>query len=157
MFDYPMMKTLHILSSTFLWGTGVGTAFFMVMAHLKKDVSTIRITTQHVVLADWLFTTPTVILQPLSGVYLMRLMNFPFDSKWFAVVCALYAITVAAWLPVVFLQLKLKKITSSLKQDDALPPEYYRTFYQWVSLGFPAAFAMIGLFLMMVYKPWLSA
>lgn len=157
MLDYTFVKTLHILSSTFLWGTGVGTAFFMVMAHVSKDVSTIRITTRHVVLADWLFTTPTVILQPVSGLYLMRLMNLSFESQWFVVVCALYAVTIGAWLPVVYLQLKLKKITASLQPGDALPQDYYRTFYRWISLGFPAAIAMIGLFLMMVYKPWMTA
>jgi uncharacterized membrane protein len=157
MLDYQMLKTLHILSSTFLWGTGVGTAFFMVMAHISKDVSTIRVTTRHVVLADWLFTTPTVILQPLTGLYLMHLMNISFETRWFVVVCALYSVTLVAWLPVVYLQLQLRKITSTLQQDDVLPQEYYRTFYRWVSLGFPAAFAMIGLFLMMVYKPWMSA
>lgn len=157
LFDYPLVKTLHILSSTFLWGTGVGTAFFMVMAHLKGDVTTIRITTQHVVLADWLFTMPTVIVQPISGIYLMHLMHIPFNTQWFHVVCGLYAVTVGAWLPVVYLQLKLKKLTASLLPTDALPPAYYRTFYTWISLGFPAAIAMIGLFLMMVYKPWFSA
>lgn len=154
--DYPLLKTIHILSSTFLWGTGVGTAFFMLMAHLKGDVSTIRVTAQHVVLADWLFTTPTVILQPISGIYLMYLMNLPFDTLWFKGVCGLYSVTIAAWLPVVYLQLQLKRITAPLGPQDVLPPAYYRTFYRWISLGFPAAFAMIGLFLMMVYKPWLS-
>ena len=157
MFDYQLVKTIHILSSTFLWGTGVGTAFFMLMAHLKGDVSTIRITTQHVVLADWLFTTPTVIIQPISGLYLMHLMNLSFTSTWFIVVCILYAITVSAWVPVVFLQMKLRRITEPLQPHDSLPQDYYRTFYCWISLGFPAAAAMMGLFVIMVYKPWMTS
>lgn len=154
--DYPTIKLIHILSSTVLWGTGVGTAFFMLMAHLKGDIATIRVTTQHVVLADWLFTAPTVLIQPASGLYLMHLLNYSFASLWFKAVCALYLVTVAAWLPVVFLQLRLKKITASLVHSDTLPPDYYRMFYRWVSLGFPAAVAMIALFVLMVFKPWLN-
>lgn len=154
--DYPTIKLIHILSSTFLWGTGVGTAFFMLMAHLKGDVATIRVTTQHVVIADWLFTAPTVLVQPASGIYLMYLLNYSFTSMWFKAVCALYFVTVAAWLPVVYLQLRLKRITAPLMPTDTLPPVYYRTFYRWISLGFPAAIAMIALFVLMVFKPWLT-
>lgn len=154
--DYPTVKLIHILSSTFLWGTGVGTAFFMLMAHIKGDVAAIRITTQHVVIADWLFTAPTVILQPVSGIYLMHLMHLPFDSLWFKLVCGLYAVTVCAWLPVVYLQLQMKRITAPLKHDDTLPALYYRTFYRWIALGFPAAIAMMALFLLMVFKPWIT-
>lgn len=153
--DYTLLKFIHIMSSTFLWGTGIGTFFFMVMAHLSGDIATIRTTTRHVVLADWLFTTPTFVLQPVSGILLMQAIGFPFDSVWFKVVIGLYVIIGACWFPVVWIQVRLRELTKNLKEGDTLPAQYHRWFRIWVTLGFPAGIAMGIVFVLMVYKPWL--
>lgn len=154
--DYLLLKTLHIVSSTFLWGTGVGTAFFMLVAHLNGDASAIRVTTRTVVYADWLFTTPTIIIQPVTGILLMNQMQFPMTSTWFYVVVGLYALMTICWLPVVYLQYRMKLATEGLVTGDLLPPVYYRCMRWWVTLGVPAAVAMVSLFFLMVYKPWIA-
>ena len=155
MFDYQLLTLIHILSSTFLWGTGVGTAFFMVMAHQSQDIRTIQRTTKHVVIADWLFTSPAFIIQPISGYFLMKTLNYSFESQWFIVVASLYGIMAIAWFPVVYLQDQMRRLTQHLSPDDALPERYHRLFMRWISLGFPAGFAVISLFILMIYKPWL--
>ncbi|HRE31173.1 MAG TPA: DUF2269 family protein, partial [Candidatus Berkiella sp.] len=68
---YLLLKFVHIITATFLFGTGIGTAFFMLMAYLSGNIATIKQITRHVVLADWIFTTPSVILQPITGIALM--------------------------------------------------------------------------------------
>ena len=155
LYDYQLLKLIHIFSSTFLWGTGVGTAFFMVMAHLSNNTETIQRTTKHVVIADWLFTTPAFIIQPISGYFLMKALNYDFESQWFLVVAALYSIMAIAWFPVVYLQDQMRKLTKNLNATDELPTRYHSLFKRWISLGFPAGFAVISLFVLMVYKPWL--
>lgn len=154
--DYSTLKFVHIMSSTFLWGTGIGTFFYMVMAHLSGDVTNIRITAGHVVLADWLFTLPTIVIQPVSGIALMGATGFPVDSLWFQLVIGLYVIVTACWIPVVFIQVKLRDITRPLRTGDALPVDYHRLFRTWVMLGFPAGVSMAVIFVLMVFKPWLS-
>lgn len=154
-FDYQLLKIIHILSSTFLWGTGVGTAFFMFMAHVSQDTATIQRTTKHVVMADWLFTTPAFIIQPISGYFLMKTLNYSFESQWFLVVAGLYGIMAIAWFPVVYLQDQMRRSTQHLDANAALPERYHFLFVRWISLGFPAAIAVISLFVLMVYKPWL--
>lgn len=154
--DYPLLKTVHIISATFLWGTGVGTAFFMLLAHLGGDIATIRTTTRHVVLADWCFTLPSIIVQPLTGLLLMRSLHISLQSRWFLVVFALYLLVCLCWLPVVWIQLRLRDLAQTLALDDVLPPVYRHWFITWVLLGIPAALAMLTLFALMVYKPWMS-
>lgn len=154
--DYLLLKTAHILSATFLWGTGVGTAFFMLLAHLRGDIATIRTTTRHVVLADWCFTLPSIIVQPLTGLLLMRILHVSLQSRWFLIVLALYLLVCLCWLPVVWIQLHLRNLAQALAPDDVLPPAYRRWFIIWILLGIPAALAMLALFVLMVYKPWMS-
>lgn len=154
--DYTFLKYVHIMSSTFLWGTGIGTFFFMVMAHLSGDVDAIRVTARHVVLADWLFTAPTFFIQPVSGILLMKVMGLPFDSTWSKVVAGLYLVIGASWFPVVWIQVRLRNLTQGLHAGDTLPAYYHRLFRLWVALGFPAGISMSIVFVLMVYKPWLS-
>ena len=98
---YLCVKWLHILSSTVLFGTGIGTAFFMLMANLGKDTRAIAFATRTVVMADWVFTTPAVIFQPLSGILLMHLTGLTLESGWLGIALALYVFAGLCWLPVV--------------------------------------------------------
>ena len=54
---YLLAKWLHILSSTVLFGTGIGTAFQMVMAIRTRQAETVASVASAVVVADWVFTT----------------------------------------------------------------------------------------------------
>lgn len=157
MSSYVVLKTLHILSATFLWGTGVGTAFFMLMAYLSGDIATLRNTTKHVVLADWLFTAPTLVIQPVSGYLLMQQLGLPLSGRWLALVAGLYALTVVCWLPVARIQLQMQAMMSALPNDQPLPAGFHRLFWRWFALGVPAAAAMLLLFFLMVDRPWIPA
>jgi len=152
--DPDILKLIHILSSTVLFGTGLGTAFHGLASNLRKDVAGIVIANRNVVLADWLFTTPAVIIQPVTGVLLAQARGWPLDSHWLLASIALYVFVGACWLPVVWLQIKMARMAEeALATRTALPERYHRYFRWWFALGWPAFIAMIGIFWLMVAKP----
>jgi len=152
--DYVIVKWLHILSSTFLFGTGIGSAFYLLFASISRDVRAIAVVTRTVVLADWLFTTTTAILQPLTGFYLIRLAGFPVSSTWIRWSVILYALALACWLPVVWLQIRMRALArEAVERNAPLSMTYWRYFWTWVALGVPAFFAFVMVFYLMVAKP----
>jgi uncharacterized membrane protein len=152
--EYIIVKWLHILSSTLLFGTGLGSAFYMLLASLSKDVRATAVVVRHVVLADWLFTAPTIIIQPLTGFYLMHLAGFPLTSRWIAWSIVLYLVAGACWLPVVWLQIKMKGFAAeAMENNTPLPDIYWRYMKAWVLLGIPAFVALVIVFYLMVAKP----
>ncbi len=152
---YLVVKWLHILSSTVLFGTGLGSAFYMFFASRTRDARVIAAVTKHVVLADWVFTTPAIILQPLTGFYLMHLANLPFDSGWVVWSIALYLVAGAAWLPVVWIQIRMREqAVQAAATGVPLPDQYWRLLRVWVALGIVAFTALVIVFYLMVAKPF---
>jgi uncharacterized membrane protein len=152
--SYLLLKYIHILSSTLLFGTGLGTAFHGYLAFRTKDSRVVASVGRSVVLADWLFTAPAVVVQPLTGVSMAVLAGFPLMSGWLALSIALYILVGACWLPVVWLQIELRRMAkASLERGEALPPRYFRFLRIWFILGWPAFLAVLAIFYLMVFKP----
>lgn len=152
--EYMTVKWLHILSSTLLFGTGIGSAFYLLFANISRDIRAIAVVTRYVVLADWLFTATTVVLQPLTGWYLMKLAGIPVQTRWIMWSFMLYGLAVACWLPVVWLQMRLRDLSKvAAREGTELPAQYWRYFKAWIVLGFPAFFAFLAVFYLMVAKP----
>jgi uncharacterized membrane protein len=151
---YEIVKTVHILSATVLFGTGLGTAWFMWRADRSGDVAMIAATARNVVLADWLFTTPAVIIQPLSGLWLIHLVAHAPMEPWLMWTYGLYALAAACWVPVVRLQIRMRDLAATARADGAsLPPVYHRLARVWFLLGWPAFLAVIAIVFLMVAKP----
>ncbi len=151
MTDYFLLKTLHILSAVVLMGTGSGIAFFMLMAVLSRSQETIRNVSRIVILADWLFTAPAVLVQLISGVWLMSLLNVSFTSPWFLTVAGLFILIGCCWLPVVWIQYQLHR--EACMGNGFLSARFKRLMRLWIALGIPAFAAMLVLFWLMVAKP----
>jgi len=156
--EYFVAKWLHILSSTLLFGTGLGSAYYMLMASLASrrsgDARPVAVVVRYVVLADWVFTTTTIVFQPLSGWYLMRVAGYPLDSFWIVASFALYLLAGACWLPVVWMQLRMRDMAEAAgARGEPLPPRYWTFLRRWVALGIPAFFALVVVFYLMVAKP----
>lgn len=153
--EYQIWKWLHILSSTLLFGTGLGTAFFMFVTNRSADVRAIAVVTRYVVLADWLFTATTVLFQPLSGLMMMHLAGIPLRTPWIWLSFALYFVAGACWLPVVWIQIQLRNIAREAAAAGAstLPARYWKYERAWILLGIPAFFSLIVVFYLMVAKP----
>lgn len=151
---YLLLKTLHILSSVLLVGTGFGTAFYLYMTNRTKNVAAIAEVSRLVVLADWCFTTPAVIIQPISGLAMVYMAGWPITTPWIMLTLVLYAIAGLCWLPVVWLQLKLRDMArQAAASRSELPPLYWRYAKIWEVLGYPAFVAMLVIYWLMVAKP----
>ena len=152
--EYVIVKWVHVLSSTVLFGTGLGSAFYMFFTNRSRNVVAIAVVARRVVVADWLFTTPTAILQPLSGAWLVHLAGFPWTSRWILWSVVLYAIAGLCWLPVVCIQIRMARMAEhAAAQGAALPEVFWRYHAVWTALGWPAFTAFVGIFYLMVAKP----
>jgi uncharacterized membrane protein len=151
---YLIVKWLHILSSTLLFGTGLGSAFYMFFASRSGDARVVVKVVGLVVIADWVFTTPAIILQPLTGYWLMHIAGFPFATPWIAWSIALYLLAGAAWLPVVWMQMRMRDMAAAAADaGSTLPARYFQFLRLWVALGVVAFLALVVVFYLMVAKP----
>ena len=151
---YLLIKWVHILSATLLFGTGLGSAFYKYMADRRGDVAAIAFVSRHVVLADWWFTTPTVILQPVTGFALALIAGYPLTRPWMAASIGLYVVAGLCWLPVVWFQIRMRDLAAEAReQNTSLPEAYWRYARIWFWLGVPAFCAMVAVFGLMVLKP----
>jgi len=151
---YLLLKTAHVIGATVLLGTGAGIAFFMLMAHRTGDPALIAHTARIVVVADTVFTATAVVAQPITGAALAHIVGYPILSGWIGLSLILYVVTGLCWLPVVWIQLKLRDIADqAARQAAPLPPRYLRLFRLWFVLGFPAFAAVTGILWLMIAKP----
>lgn len=148
MTTYLWIKLVHIISATVLFGTGMGTAFFMLKAYLSQDEQAMKVTTNTVVLADWLFTTPAVVIQLATGLWLTAKLNIAYDSAWFVAVISLYALVGFCWIPVVWIQIRVRNLIA----DGCARDKYKNLMRAWMALGVPAFSAVIVIFYLMVSK-----
>lgn len=152
--DYVTLKWIHIMSSTLLFGTGLGTAFYLLVVTLNRDVAAIAVVSRFVVIADFLFTAPTAIIQPATGLWMANMAGMPLSSKWIWWSIILYIVAGACWLPVVWIQIRLREEAKlAAERRQAITPTYWRFFTAWVLLGIPAFFAFLVIFYLMVAKP----
>ncbi len=151
---YLVLKWLHILSATVLFGTGMGIAFFKWTADRSGDVRAIRVVNERTVLADWLFTTPAVVLQPLTGLAMVHMAGYPVQSAWILGSLCLYLVAGCCWLPVVWLQLRMREMARTADDGCAQLPRRYWVFARaWFWLGVPAFLALVVVYGLMVFKP----
>jgi len=154
MTEYLVLKYLHVIGATVLLGTGAGIAFFMVMAHRTGDSATVAATARIVVIADFLFTATAVVAQPVTGLLLARHVGYPLAEGWIVVSIILYLVTGAFWLPVVWMQAKMRELASGAAASGAaLPPAYHRLYRTWFAFGFPAFAAVLAIFWLMIARP----
>jgi len=151
---YLIVKTLHIIGSTVLFGTGMGIAFFMFRSHFTNDVHEKLFAARNTVLADYCFTLPAVVIQPVTGFWLVLQGGFEWFDIWLVATYMLYLLAGACWIPVVWIQIELKKMLQIAAADGTrLPARYDRLFKIWFMLGWPAFLSLIAVFYLMVTKP----
>jgi uncharacterized membrane protein len=152
--EYIIVKWLHVLSSTLLFGTGLGSAYYMFFASLSRQPAAAAVVVRQVVWADWVFTTTTIIFQPLSGLYLAHLAGIPLHTPWIAWSFGLYFLAGACWLPVVWLQIRMRRLAeAAAARGEPLPAQYFGMLKVWTALGVPAFLALVVVFYLMIAKP----
>lgn len=152
--DYLWIKWLHVLSSTLLFGTGLGIAFFLWRAHRGGDARVIAATARTVVLADTLFTAPAVVVQLATGLWLAQALGLSWTSGWVGAALVLFVLVGACWIPVLFLQARARDLAgAAAASGQRLAPAYFRVMRWWFWLGWPAFAAVLLIFWLMVMKP----
>ena len=155
--SYEALLYLHVMGAVALLGTGAGIAFFMLMAHRTRDPDVIAHTAGVVVLADTLFTATAVIAQPITGYLLARVAGWALTEGWLLAAVFLYLVTGAFWLPVVWIQIRLRTLAREAAQTgQSLPERYFRLFRIWFACGLPAFGAVLAIFWLMLFKPALT-
>lgn len=151
---YTVLKAVHVVSSTVLFGTGLGTAFFKWAVDRSRNLSAIRVVSERVVLADWVFTSPAIVIQAVTGILLARLMGYPLSQGWVAYAIGLYCLAGLCWLPVVWLQMQMRDLARAAEnQGTPLSYQYWIYARVWLWLGVPAFSALVVVFWLMVAKP----
>jgi uncharacterized membrane protein len=151
---YLVLKYLHIIGATLLFGTGLGIAFFLFVAIRSKDVKLIAGTLHAVVIADFTFTAPAVVAQLVTGGLLAMSLGLPMTEPWIAGSLALYVLVGACWLPVVAIQIRMRRLAETAAKDGApLPAEFLRLYRTWFTLGWPAFVGVLAIIGLMIFKP----
>ena len=151
---YFALKFLHIIGASVLLGTGAGIAFFMLMAHMNGKPAVVAGVARIVVIADFIFTATAVVAQPITGVLLAWTVGYSLLDAWIVLSIVLYLVTGAFWLPVVWMQMRMRVLAERAVAESApLPDSYHRLFWWWFAFGFPAFAAVIGIFWLMIARP----
>jgi uncharacterized membrane protein len=151
---YFVLKFLHVIGAAVLLGTGAGIAFFLLMAHRQGQAAVVAGVSRIVVIADFLFTATAVVLQPITGAWLALHAGYTLTEGWILLSLALYLLTGAFWLPVVWMQMRMRDLAAdAAARGAALPEEYRRLFRAWFICGFPAFAAVLAIFWLMIQRP----
>jgi uncharacterized membrane protein len=151
---YLVLKFAHVIGAAVLLGTGAGIAFFMLLAHRDGRPQVVAGVARIVVIADFLFTATAVVAQPVTGVWLALHVGYPLTEGWILVSVFLYLLTGAFWLPVVWMQMRMRDLAAAAAQDGTpLPADYHRLFGLWFAFGFPAFGAVLAIFWLMIQRP----
>lgn len=154
---YLVLKYLHVIGAAVLLGTGAGIAFFMLLGHLAAKPIIVAAIARIVVIADFIFTATAVVAQPVTGVALAWHMGWSLWEGWLALSILLYLVTGAFWLPVVWMQMRMRDLAAeAAASDQPLPPAYHKLFWWWFAFGFPAFGAVLAIFWLMIAKPSLA-
>lgn len=150
---YAFVKVIHILGAVLFLGTGLGSAYYKLRAHRSRDVHVIAWCDSEIVLADWVFTVPSGVLMPVSGLLLVYLYRMPLATPWVWQGILGYCIAGLAWLPAAYLQIRMRRLSTRARSDGtALPPAYHRMQRAWTLLGLPSFTAAVTTLWLMVSK-----
>lgn len=151
---YVVLKFVHVVGAAVLLGTGAGIAFFMLMAHRQGTPAVVAGVARIVVIADFLFTATAVVAQPVTGLWLAWHVGYPLTEGWILLSVVLYLVTGAFWLPVVWMQMRMRDLAAEAATSGRpLPPDYHRLFRLWFFFGFPAFAAVLAIFWLMIQRP----
>lgn len=149
--SYHLLKIIHILSATIMIGTGLGSAFYLYVTYKTARFTTVKEVLKIVIIADLIFTTPSVIIQLVTGLLLSDMLNL-MQTDWFWVVIWVSLGVLIAWLGAVYIQYKLKR---TITNENSLPKLFKTLMKIWFYLGVLSFLMALFLYYLMIYKPFM--
>ncbi|RCK47626.1 membrane protein [Thalassospira profundimaris] len=153
---YHILLYAHIIGACVLLGTGAGIAFFFVVSNYWGTPEMIGHVGRIVVLADTIFTATAAVFQPITGYFLAHEAGWSLGEPWIMLSLGLYVIVGIFWLPVVWIQIRLRNMALEAARLGTGLNESYRKLYRiWVIFGFPAFIAVMLIVWLMISKPYI--
>ena len=150
---YPILKLLHILSATILFGGGIFAALLGTIVFGSKKVKLIAEVGPHIVRVESYSTILSALVQIITGLWLASIAGFPVLTGWLGWALILFCIAGICWILGVWLQHRMVELSNkAIAANSELPAEYQKLFKSWTFLGLPSTIAMIGIFYLMVFK-----
>lgn len=149
---FLILKFVHVGAAMVFFGTGLGTAWYKFRADRSGDLRVIAWTQREVVRADWIYTVPSAILLPVTGLWMCYLDKIPLSLPWIQVGIGAYIVSGLLWLPAVYLQYKMKRLAEhALANSEPLPKAFFRAKNYWIALGIPSfSAALVALWAMAI-------
>lgn len=150
---YPMLKLVHIMSATILFGGGVFAALLGTIVFGSKKAKVIAEVGSHIVRVESYSTILSALAQIITGLWLASIAGFPVSTGWLGWALILLCIAGLCWVLGVWLQHRMIGLSRRATETNSeLPAEYHKLFKNWTLLGLPSTAAMIGIFYLMVFK-----
>jgi len=149
------IKFVHLLAAAAMFGTWLGVAVFMLLAHRSGNTSVVALTSRFAVSVEKIVMIAALVLQPISGFPLAWAIGLsPLEEFWIVLSLALYAAVVAIWLAALRIEIRIRNMTRQAALDAVPLSDAYRRLFRFYSaLVWPALAAMVVLFLLMVWQP----
>ncbi|MFC5648099.1 DUF2269 family protein [Paenibacillus solisilvae] len=147
--------TMHLIGVVIFVGNIITAAFWKVRADIQKDPVIIHNTVKNVMLADYVFTLPSLVLIVGSGITMAVRADLPMGGmNWLSLSVLLFAVTGVIWLAVL-LPLQRGMIRHSAASIDSgnICAAYRRISSYWAVFGIAATLLPIVILYLMVSKP----
>jgi len=93
-------------------------------------------------------------LQPVTGLLMVTAAGYPLTNTWLLTSLGLYFVAGLCWIPVVWLQIRMRDIAVRAHEEGVpLSDDYHRHARTWFWLGVPAFLSIVIVFHLMVFKP----
>jgi uncharacterized membrane protein len=96
------------------------------------------------------------VLQPVTGALLALAMGWRLTEGWILLSLALYVLVGLFWLPVLWIQHRMRDLArESARTGAALPAAYHTLYRRWFACGFPAFLSVLAIIWLMAARPTL--
>ena len=147
------LKTVHILAAMLFFGTGLGSVFYKLRADTSGNLEIVAWCQRSIVLADWLFTVPSAVVLPVTGLWMALARGIPITSGWILWGLTGYVLAGVTWLPAAFLQIRMRDLADeALRSGEPLSPKFHTYRRIWLALGFPSFLAAMTVIYVMVFR-----
>jgi uncharacterized membrane protein len=152
--SYSILKLIHVLSAALLIGVGAGSTFFVWYMHRSRDIGAISIATRAALLVEWWIVIPTVVVQPLTGLWMLEIHGRPVQQPWVTTALVLFGIAGVVWAATLVFKLRLRKLShAAIEHGRPLAPNYHRVLSWWLALWWTLFALTLAILALMVWRP----
>lgn len=145
---------LHIFGAVIFLGNIATAAFWKVRADITKDPKFIHNTVKNVMLADFIFTLPGLILIMISGILMSVRSGRPLEIfNWLTFSIFLFVLTGIIWLAILLpIQRRLIHHSAESIATGMISSEYRKASLYWAIFGIAATLLPVVVLYLMVTK-----